>query len=123
MNLTYINVIFAGKVLRWELYLQDKEFELQEGRTSVRTGYLIELCINYILPPSTLATKKLVSLRPVLDLLQDVYERLTDIYNSLRGHVGLKLCKRRLKKISKQRVKVAVIDWLSDSKCIVEEIP
>ena len=40
-----------------------------------------------------------------MDLPQDVYERLTDIHNSLRGHVGLNLCKRRLKTIRKHRVK------------------
>ena len=40
-----------------------------------------------------------------MNLPNDVYNRLTDIYNSLRGHVGLKLCKRRLKVIRKQRVK------------------
>ena len=28
MNLTYINVTFTGKVLRWKLYLQDKDFDL-----------------------------------------------------------------------------------------------
>ena len=28
MNLTYINVAFTGKVLRWKLYLQDKDFDL-----------------------------------------------------------------------------------------------
>ena len=40
-----------------------------------------------------------------MDLPQEVCERLTDIHNSLRGHVGLKLCKRRFKEINKQRVK------------------
>ena len=40
-----------------------------------------------------------------MDLPQDIYDRLADIHNSLRGHVGLKLCKRRLNKIRKQRVK------------------
>jgi hypothetical protein len=28
MNLTYINVTFTGKVLRWKMYLQDKDFNL-----------------------------------------------------------------------------------------------
>ena len=28
MNLTYINVTFTDKVLRWKLYLQDKDFDL-----------------------------------------------------------------------------------------------
>ena len=27
-NLTYINVTFTGEVLRWKLYLQDKDFDL-----------------------------------------------------------------------------------------------
>ena len=26
--LTYINVTFTGKVLRWKMYLQDKDFDL-----------------------------------------------------------------------------------------------
>jgi hypothetical protein len=40
-----------------------------------------------------------------MDLPDNVYDRLSDIHNSLRGHVGLKLCKSRFKKINKQRVK------------------
>jgi len=28
MNLTYINVTFTDKVLRWKMYLQDKDFDL-----------------------------------------------------------------------------------------------
>jgi hypothetical protein len=28
MNLTYLNVTLTGKVLRWKLYLQDKDFHL-----------------------------------------------------------------------------------------------
>jgi len=28
MNLTYNNVTFTGKVLRWKMYLQDKDFDL-----------------------------------------------------------------------------------------------
>ena len=48
----------------------------------------------------------IVALRPVMDLPQDVYDRLTDIHNSLRGHVGLKLCRRRLEKIRQQNIKM-----------------
>jgi hypothetical protein len=66
---------------------------------------LSRLCVNHIPPLPTLADKSIVALRPVMDLPQEVYDRLTDIHNSLRGHEGLKLCKRRLKKIAKQRVK------------------
>ena len=28
MNLTYINVTFTGKILRWKMYLRDKDFDL-----------------------------------------------------------------------------------------------
>ena len=33
---------------------------------------------------------------------------IADIHNSLRGHVGLKLCKRRFKMIRKQRIKAGL---------------
>ena len=35
---------------------------------------------------------------------QDVYDSIAGIHNSLRGHVGLKLCKHRFKMIRKQRI-------------------
>ena len=38
-----------------------------------------------------------------MNLPQEVYDRIADIHNSLRGHVGLKLCKRRFRMINKQR--------------------
>jgi len=47
----------------------------------------------------TLADKLIVALRPVMNLPQDVYDRIASIHNSLRGHVGLKLCKHRFKEI------------------------
>ena len=101
MNLTYINVTFTGKVLRWKMYLQDKDFNLYHVAGKEEHQFvpdaLSRLCVNHVPPPPTLADKSIVALRPVMDLLQDVYDRLTDIHNSLRGHVGLKLCKRRLK--------------------------
>ena len=31
MNLTYSNVTFTGKMLRWKLYLKDKDFDLYHG--------------------------------------------------------------------------------------------
>ena len=34
MNLRYINVTFNGKVLRWKIYLQDKDF-IRKGGTSI----------------------------------------------------------------------------------------
>jgi hypothetical protein len=66
---------------------------------------LSRLCVNHIPPPPTLADKSIVALRPVMNLPQDVYDRIADIHNSLRGHIGLKLCRRRFKMIRKQRIK------------------
>ncbi len=57
----------------------------------------IRLCVNNVPPSSTLADRMIVALRPIVDIPQDVYERLVDIHNSLRGHVGFKLCNRRPK--------------------------
>ena len=112
MNLTYINVTFTGKVLRWNMYLQDKDFDLchvtgKEEHKFVPDA-LSRLCVNHIPPPPTLADKSIVVLRPVMNLPQDVYDRIADIHNSLRGHVGLKLCKRRFKMIRKQRIEAGL---------------
>ncbi len=62
------------------------------------------MCCDVTPPPPNLADKSIVALRPVMNLPQDVYDRIADIHNSNRGHVGLKLCKRRFRKINKQRV-------------------
>jgi hypothetical protein len=43
-----------------------------------------------------------------MNLPQDVYDRISDIHNSLRGHVGLKLCKRRFRMINKHRIKAGI---------------
>ena len=49
MNLTYLNVTLTGKVLRWKLYLQDKDFHLCHvpGRRFTKThcrGYVRTTC-------------------------------------------------------------------------------
>ena len=75
-----------------------------KGRTSIRS----RLCLNHIPSPPSLADKSIVALRPVRNLPQDVYDRIADIHNSLRGHVGLKLCRRRFKMIRKQRIKAGL---------------
>ena len=109
MNLTYINVTFTGKVLRWKMYLQDKDFAIfhvagKEEHQFVPDA-LSRLCVNHIPPPPNLADKSIVALRPVMNLPQDVCDRIADIHNSLRGHVELKLCKHRFKEIREQRIK------------------
>ena len=57
MNLTYLNVTLTGKVLRWKLYLQDKDFHLshvpgKEVHQFVPDA-LSRLCENLI-PPTPL---------------------------------------------------------------------
>jgi hypothetical protein len=51
-------------------------------------------------------------------LPQDVYDRIADIHNSLRGHIGLKLCKHRFKEIREQRIKdgLAPEDAIPDNR-------
>ena len=95
MNLTNINVIFTGKVLRWKMYSLDKDFNLYHVAGKEEHQFvpdaLSRLCVNHVPPP-------IVALRPVMNLPQDVYDRLTDIHNiSLRklsvavDHVQYKL--------------------------------
>ena len=76
MNLTYINVTVTGKVLRWKLYLKDKDFDLyhvpgKEEHQFVPDA-LSRLCENHIPPPPTLAERSIVALRPVIEKPQDV---------------------------------------------------
>jgi hypothetical protein len=112
MNLTYINVTFTGKVLRWKMYLQDKDFNLYHVAGKEEHQFvpdaLSRLCVNHIPPPPALVDRSIVALRPVMNLPQDIYDRIADIHNSLRGHVGLKLCKRRFKMINKHRIKAGL---------------
>ena len=41
-NLTYLNVTLTGKVLRWKLYLQDKDFYLCHVGSPRHTGCLVK---------------------------------------------------------------------------------
>ena len=78
MNLTYIHVTFTGKVLRWKMYVQDKDFDLYHVAGKEEHQFvpdaLFRLCVNHIPPPPTLADKSIVALRPVMNLPQDVIE-------------------------------------------------
>ena len=50
MNLTYLNVTLTGKVQRWELYLQDKDFYLcHVPGKEVHQFVLSRLCENHML--------------------------------------------------------------------------
>ena len=73
MNLTYINVTFTGKVFRWKMYLQDKEFDLYHDSGTEEHQFVPD--DNTVPPPPTLADKSIVALRPVMNLPQDVYDK------------------------------------------------
>jgi hypothetical protein len=82
-NFTYLYVTFTGKVLRWKLYLKDKEFDLfhvpgKEEHQFVHDA-LSRLCANNILP---LADRRIVALRPVMVLPPDIHARLSRVHYS-----------------------------------------
>ena len=83
MNLTYINVTFTGKVLRWKMYISISKMEVL--RTSTSTMSLERNNVNsFQMPcPGYVLITYLLHLRPVMNLPQDVYDRLTDIHNSI----------------------------------------
>ena len=104
-NLTYINVTFTGKVLRWKLYLQDKDFDLyhvpgKEEHQFVPDA-LSRLCVNNIPPPPTLVEQSIVAL---------VTKRLKKVHNSKVGHWGLDICRRRLSEEHPRRGERGVTD-------------
>ena len=52
-----------------------------------------------------MAARSIVALRPVIEIPQDIYDRLSKIHNSHIGHAGLKVCKKRLNRIHIRRRK------------------
>ena len=62
MNLTYINVTFTGKVFRWKMYLQDKDFDLYHVSGTEEHQFvpdaLSRLCVNNVPPPPTWPTSR-----------------------------------------------------------------
>ena len=92
---------FTGKVLRWKLYLQDRDFDLYHvpGKEEYQfvPDALSRLCVNNVPPPPTVASRMIVALRPVMQLPPDIRDRLTRVHNSKVGHWGLDICKRRIR--------------------------
>jgi hypothetical protein len=80
MILSYINVTFTDKVLRWKLYLQGKDFDLYlvsgKEKHQLVSDALSRLCVNSVPPPPTLADKIVVTLKncrhPVSTTLSEV---------------------------------------------------
>jgi len=85
MNLTYLNVTLTGKVLRWKLYLQDKDFHLchvpgKEVHQGVPDA-LSRLCENHMPVKQDAETRKtttatLSALQPKQHLSDEVYDKI-----------------------------------------------
>ena len=97
MNLTYLNVTLTGKVLRWKLYLQHKDFHLchvpgKEDHQGVPDA-LSRLCENHM-PAKQEPEKKqgrtttLSALQPKQHLSNEVYDKIAAVHNSSVGHWG-----------------------------------
>jgi len=95
MNLTYLNVTLTGKVLRWNRYLQDKDFYLcHVPGKKIHQGVpdaLSRLCENHM--PATQESEKkqgrtaaLSALQPKQHLSDEVYDEIAAVHNSSVGH-------------------------------------
>jgi len=84
-TLTYINVTFTGKVLRWKLYLQDKNFDLYHVAAKEEhqfvPGALSRLCVNNDPPPPTDSNYMLAVLRPAVHLDNQTYRIIKSVHN------------------------------------------
>ena len=94
-----------GKVLRWKLYLQDKEFhfyhvpgkEVHQGVSDA----LSWLCENHMPAKQKPEEKQertvtLSALQPKQHLSDEVYDKIAAVHNSSVGHWGHAKCKLRL---------------------------
>ena len=71
MNLTYLNVTLTGKMLRWKLYLQDKDFDSFTYTMFLETRYTSRfpmLILDYARTKQTTAVGTLSSLQLEADL-------------------------------------------------------
>ena len=96
LNLTYINTILTGKVLRWKLYLQDKNCTYVQGKSKRQfvPDALTRLCENNM-PPQQIAAM-LASLAPSIRIPSAIFKQIEEVHNSTVGHWGLLICKKRL---------------------------
>ena len=78
---------------------------MYQAKRNIKPDVLTRLCENHIPPPPTFAERSIVALRPVIEIPQDTYDRLSGIHISHIGHAGLKVCKERLCRIHKRRFK------------------
>ena len=88
MNLTYLNVTLTGKVLRWKLYLQDKDFYLchvpgKEVHQGVPDA-LSRLCENHMAKKD----RKGKDSDPVGPATKAAYHKIAAVHNSSVGHWG-----------------------------------
>ena len=104
-NLTYLNVTLTGRILRWKLYLQDKDFYLchvpgKEVHQGVPDA-LSRLCENYMPVKPVQAGQQgspviLAALQPKQLLPDKVYDKIAAVHNSSKGHWGQRLTRKRL---------------------------
>ncbi len=95
MNLTYLNVTLTGKVQRWKLYLQEKDFYLchvpgKEVHQYVPDA-LSRLCENHML--SNEKEKPAHKRHRIPDA---VFKQIAAVHNSMVGHWGLQKCREFL---------------------------
>ena len=105
MNLTYISVTLTGKVMRWKLYLQDKDFHLchvpgKEVYQGVPDA-LSRLCKSHMPVKQDAETRKkttstLSALQPKQHHSDEVYDRIAAVHNSSMGHWGQAKCRAKL---------------------------
>ena len=93
MNLTYLNVTLTGKVQRWKLYLQDKDFHLCHvpGKEvhQFHPNALSRLCDNYMptkegeKPAHSRHQAFLASIEPKHRIPDAVFKQIAKVYNSI----------------------------------------
>jgi hypothetical protein len=103
MNLTYLNVTLTWKVLRWKLYLQEKDFYLcHNPGNEIHQGVpdtLSRLRENHMPKKKEIGKEKtaiLSALQPKQHIPEDVYAKIAAVHNSSVGHWGQAKCKRTL---------------------------
>ena len=104
MNLTYLNVTLTGKVQRWKLYLQDKDFYLCHvpGKKVHQfvPDTLLRLCENHMLSNESEKPghkrHQAFSIEPKHRIQDAVFKQIAAVHNSMVGHWSLQKCREFL---------------------------
>jgi len=117
-------VTFTGKVLRWKLYLQDRNVDLYHVAEKEEHQFvpdaLSRLYMNNSPPPPTVTNSMLMVLRPAVHFDHQTHRIIRSVHNKEVRHWGLHICKKLLRNNGHSDILNRETAYLKEENGIVE---